>query len=144
MDVLTPEQRHRAMQAIKSRDTKIEVLFRKSLWHRGVRYRKNMKLCGCHPDIAITKYRIAIFCDGDFWHGKTFKRDGIKTNTAYWNEKISRNIERDLENTIELRDNGWSVLRFWESEIKKNLEACIAAVLAEIAKRRLREGERKI
>lgn len=133
MDVMTPEQRHRNMVAIKSKDTKIEVALRKALWHRGIRYRKNMKLYNCHPDIVITKYKIAVFCDGDFWHGNTLEKYKIKTNTQFWNEKIKRNIERDLDNTIELRDSGWIVLRFWESEIKNNLELCVGDIIEAIA-----------
>lgn len=132
MDVLTPEQRHKNMVAIKSKDTKIELLLRKALWHKGIRYRKNIKVLNCHPDIVITKYRIAIFCDGDFWHGKTFERYEVTTNAKFWYEKIKRNVERDLENTIELRDNGWTVLRFWETDIKKNLDMCVEAVLREV------------
>lgn len=132
MDNLTKAQRHKNMVAIKSKDTKIEVSLRKALWHKGVRYRKNIKLYNCHPDIVITKYRIAIFCDGDFWHGKTFERYDVHTNVEFWHEKIKRNIERDLENTIELRDNGWNVLRFWETDIRKKLDMCIELVLKEI------------
>ena len=111
MDKLTKEQRHKNMQAIRSRDTKIEILLRKALWHEGIRYRKNYKVCSCHPDIVITKYRIAVFCDGEFWHGKSLERYDVATNVKFWHEKIKRNVERDLENTIELRDNGWIVLR---------------------------------
>ena len=133
MDHLTKEQRHKNMVAIKSRDTKIEVSLRKALWHRGVRYRKNIKLFNCHPDIVITKYKIAVFCDGDFWHGKELNKRNIMHNTDYWNEKIKRNIERDLENTILLRDNGWIVLRFWESDIKYNLNMCVESVLLNIS-----------
>lgn len=132
MDNLTKTQRHKNMVAIKSKDTKIEVSLRKALWHNGVRYRKNIKLFSCHPDIVITKYKIAIFCDGDFWHGKTFERYDVNTNKKYWYEKIKRNVERDLENTIELRDNGWTVLRFWETDIKNNLDMCVQCVLHEI------------
>lgn len=129
MDCMTKEQRSRNMKAIKSHDTSIEVTLRKALWHRGIRYRKNYKICSCKPDIVLTKYKIAIFCDGDFWHGKTAGTHTIKTNIKYWNEKIKRNIERDLGNTIELRDNGWTVLRFWESDIKKNLDMCVKKIL---------------
>lgn len=128
MELETTSQRSNIMKAIKSKNTSIEVLFRKTLWHLGIRYRKNMKLCSCHPDIIITKYKIAIFCDGDFWHGRELKNRRIKHNEEYWTEKIRRNIERDLENTIQLRDNGWIVLRFWESDIKSNLDMCIDIV----------------
>ena len=128
MDKLTKEQRHKNMQAIRSKDTKIEILLRKALWHEGIRYRKNYKVCSCHPDIVITKYKIAVFCDGEFWHGKSMERYDVTTNVKYWHEKIKRNVERDLENTIELRDNGWIVLRFWETEIEKHLADCVAEV----------------
>ena len=129
MDCMTPEQRHKAMVSNRSKNTSIEVKLRKALWNVGVRYRKNYKLLNYNVDIAITKYKVAIFCDGDFWHGKTTEKYTIKTHANYWNEKIKRNIERDLENTIELRDNGWTVLRFWESDIKKNLNMCVETVL---------------
>ncbi len=129
MDCMTSEQRSKNMKAIKSQDTTIEVRLRKALWHQGIRYRKNFKVCSCKVDIVLTKYKIAIFCDGDFWHGKTTEKYTVKTHSNYWNEKIKRNIERDLENTIELRDNGWTVLRFWESDIKKNLDMCVETVL---------------
>lgn len=137
MDRLTKEQRHKNMVAIKSKDTKIELLLRKALWHKGIRYRKNMKVLNCHPDIVIIKYKIAVFCDGDFWHGKTFERYEVTTNAKFWHEKIQRNVERDLENTIELRDNGWTVLRFWETDIKKNLDMCVDAVLREVECKKL-------
>ena len=86
------------------------------------------KIRSLHPDIVITKYKIAVFCDGEFWHGKSMERYDVTTNVKYWHEKIKRNVERDLENTIELRDNGWIVLRFWETEIKKHLADCVAEV----------------
>lgn len=132
MDVMTKEQRHKNMQAIRSKDTKIEVMLRKALWHQGIRYRKNYKVLDCRPDIVLTKYKIAVFCDGEFWHGKTFGRYDVTTNAKYWHEKIRRNMERDLENTIELRDNGWIVLRFWETQIKKHLQECVEEVLKNI------------
>lgn len=134
MDRLTKTQRHKNMVAIKSKDTKIEVALRKALWHKGIRYRKNYKVLDCHPDIVLTKYRIAIFCDGEFWHGKSFERYDVATNVKFWHEKICRNVERDLENTIELRDNGWIVLRFWETDIKKHLDVCVEEVMRYINK----------
>ena len=132
MDNLTKLQRHKNMVAIKSRDTKIEVSLRKELWHRGIRYRKNMKLFNCHPDIVITKFKLAVFCDGDFWHRKVFERYDVDTNAVYWHEKIKRNVERDLANTIELRDHGWKVLSFWETDIKHDLEQCVQIILQAI------------
>lgn len=134
MDCMTTEQRSKNMRAIKSHDTKIEVIMRKALWNKGIRYRKNFKVCSCKPDIVLTKYKIAIFCDGDFWHGND--KYTVKHNAKFWNEKIKTNIERDLRNTIELRDNGWTVLRFWGTEIKKDLDNCITEILKAIETKR--------
>ena len=125
----TKEQISYNMQQVKNKDSKIEVLLRKELWSRGLRYRKNMNSIYGKPDIVFVGKKIAVFCDGDFWHGKTTEKYTVKTHATYWNEKIKRNIERDLENTIELRDNGWTVLRFWESDIKKNLDMCVETVM---------------
>lgn len=120
------------MASVKSKNTDIEVMLCKALWHKGVRYRKNFKILGCKPDIVITKHKIAVFCDGEFWHGRDLELCNAKTNTVFWTQKIRRNIERDLENTIMLRDNGWIVLRFWDTEIKKNLDRCVIEIMAEI------------
>ena len=128
MKLATTPQKSKNMKSVKSHDTKIEVTLRKALWHKGIRYRKNYRIYSCRPDIVITKHKIAVFCDGDFWHGKE-DPDIVKTHKKFWTEKIKRNIERDLENTIELRDNGWTVLRFWESEIEANLPGCVNIVL---------------
>ena len=101
MDVLTKEQRKKNMQHIRSKDTKIEIILRKALWKKGYRYRKNYnKICG-KPDIALTKYKIAIFCDGEFFHGKDWEVLKPKlekgNNGEFWISKISRNRERDDE-----------------------------------------------
>lgn len=133
MKLETTIKRSKIMKSIKGSDTGIEVRLRKALWHKGVRYRKNFKVFDCHPDIVITKYKIAVFCDGNFWHGKELQKRPIKHNSSYWNEKIRRNVERDLENTIELRDNGWIVLRFWEDDIQNNLPNCVDDVLRYIS-----------
>ena len=129
MDCMTSEQRSKNMKAIKSHDTKIEVRLRKALWHQGIRYRKNFKVCSCKADIVLTKYKIAIFCDGDFWHGKDCDEKVFHTNKKFWSEKIKRNMERDLEATIALRDAGWQVLRFWEKDIKKSIGECVKEVI---------------
>ena len=136
MKLETTITRSKIMKSIKGSDTGIEVRLRKALWHKGSRYRKNFKGFDCHPDIVITKYKIAVFCDGNFWHGKELQKRPIKHNSSYWNEKIRRNVERDLENTIELRDNGWIVLRFWEDDIQNNLPNCIDDVLRYISIRK--------
>ena len=104
MDDLTPEQRRKNMQAIKSKDTSIELSLRKALWSKGVRYRKNYKQLIGKPDIVLTKYHIAIFCDSDYWHGFDWenRNQKIKSNRDYWIPKIERNMERDKEVTSKL------------------------------------------
>ena len=130
MDDLTPEQRRKNMQHIRSKDTSIEIKLRKALWHEGIRYRKNYKALPGKPDIAITKYRIAIFCDSSFWHGRDFdKKKPVATNHQYWDAKIKRNMERDKEVNQQLRAAGWTVLRFWDIEINKNMDECINTVI---------------
>ena len=124
----------KAMQGNTKKDTSIEIILRRALFKRGVRYRKNVKSILGTPDIAIKKYRLLVFCDGDFWHGKDFHR--VKTHEYYWNEKIKRNRERDLEYTIRLRDDGWTVLRFWESDIRKDLDGCVQQILDVLEKRK--------
>lgn len=130
MDDLTPEQRRKNMQAIKSKDTSIELLLRKALWQEGIRYRKNYKKLPGKPDIAITKYKIAVFCDSDFWHGYDWenRNQRIKSNRDYWIPKIERNMRRDKEVTTQLQEAGWVVLRFWEWQIRKHLGECVDEV----------------
>lgn len=127
MDDLTPEQRKKNMRAIRSKDTTIELVLRKALWQRGIRYRKNYKGLLGKPDIVITKYRIAVFCDSDFWHGYDWenRKARIKSNQDYWIPKIERNMKRDREVTATLVEQGWIVLRFWEHTIRKELEECV-------------------
>jgi len=131
-DVLTPEQRKKCMQHIRSRDTKPELILRKALWHKGYRYRKNWRaLCGT-PDIVITKYRICIFCDSEFFHGKDWpeleKRIMRGSNSEYWYGKITRNMARDQEVNRELYGAGWVVLHFWGEDIKKHVDECVKVV----------------
>lgn len=135
MDDLTPEQRRKNMQAIKSKDTSIEIALRTALWHRGIRYRKNYKQLPGKPDIVITKHKIAIFCDSDYWHGYDWdnRHQRIKSNRDYWIPKIERNMARDKEITAQLQAMGWIVLRFWEWQIKKRLNACVDVVIKTIA-----------
>ena len=99
MDDLTPEQRRKNMQAIKSKDTSIEIALRKALWNQGIRYRKNYKALPGKPDIAITKYKIAVFCDSDYWHGYDWENRSqrIKSNRDYWIPKIERNMKRKIQ-----------------------------------------------
>lgn len=133
-DDLTPEQRHKNMQAIKCKDTAIELILRKALWEQGIRYRKNYKNLIGKPDIAITKYKITVFCDSDFWHGYDWENRNrkIKSNRDYWIPKIERNIQRDIEVTNALTQSGWKVFRFWEWQIRKHTEECVNQILQEI------------
>jgi DNA mismatch endonuclease (patch repair protein) len=130
MDVLTLEQRRLAMSRIKSKDTSIEVMLRRALWKKGVRYRKNYGKLPGSPDIAITKHKIAVFCDGEFFHGYDWdtRKAQLDTNKEYWTDKIQRNINRDRVVNDKLQAEGWIVIRFWGNEIKKNLSACVSDV----------------
>lgn len=131
-DVLTKEQRKRNMQSIRSKDTKIELILRKALWNSGIRYRKNYSKIPGKPDIVITKYKIAIFCDSEFFHGKDW--DQLKPrlqksdNGEFWVNKISKNRERDELVNKELAFMGWTVIRFWGNDIKKKTEECIRVI----------------
>lgn len=132
MDKLTKEQRHKNMQHIRSKDTTIELLLRKALWKKGYRYRKNYEKLPGKPDIAITKYKIAIFCDGEFFHGKDWEvlkpRLERGSNSEFWIKKISRNMERDDEVNKRLLFEGWTVIRFWGNDIIKNIDECVRVV----------------
>ncbi len=131
MDVLTKEQRHRNMKNIRSKSTKPEVMLRKALWSKGIRYRKNYKDVPGTPDIVLTRQKIAIFVDGDFWHARGHQDnpgEQVATNKEFWQKKLARNVERDKEVNDELTEAGWLVLRFWESDIKKDLSGCIRQI----------------
>lgn len=131
-DVLTKEQRHKNMQNIRAKDTEIEVILRRALWKKGYRYRKNYCKLPGKPDIVLTKYKIAIFCDGEFFHGKDWNMLKAKLeksyNSKFWIDKISRNIERDEETNKKLIYGGWTVIRFWGKEIKNHTDECVKVV----------------
>ena len=132
MDRLTREQRRKNMQHIRSKDTGIELALRKALWEKGYRYRKNYAALPGKPDIALTKYKVAVFCDSEFFHGKDWEvlRPRLEkgNNSEYWISKISRNRERDDEVNKQLLYQGWTVIRFWGSDIKKHTEDCVRVV----------------
>ena len=131
-DVLTKEQRRKNMQHIRAKDTKIEIVLRKALWKKGYRYRKNYKKLPGNPDIALTKYKIAIFCDGEFFHGKDWEVLKPKleksNNSEFWISKISRNRERDDEINKRLLFEGWTVIRFWGNDITRNTDECVKVI----------------
>ncbi len=142
MDVLTAEQRRKNMQRIRSRDTKPEITLRKALWKAGYRYRKNYKKLPGKPDIAITKYRIAVFVDSEFFHGKDWdlelrERTERGIHSEYWVNKISRNISRDQEVTAELNGLGWQVIRFWSKDVLKNCDECVRAISEMVFRRKI-------
>ena len=132
MDDLTKEQRKKKMSLIRSKDTQIEIMLRKALWKKGYRYRKNVNTIFGKPDIVLPKYKIAIFCDSEFFHGKDWDQLSARIikgdNSSYWYSKIQRNINRDMEVDRTLRGEGWKVIRFWGSDIKKNLAECVRTV----------------
>lgn len=126
----TNPKRSALMAKIKGRSTKPELILRKALWHFGFRYRLHVKTLTGKPDILILKYNIVIFVDGEFWHGYNWekKREKIQANRGFWIPKIERNMQRDVENVLKLTNLGFVVLRFWEHEIKKNLNECIEKI----------------
>lgn len=122
----TKEQISYNMKRVKSKDSEIELLLRKELWNRGLRYQKNVKTIFGKPDIVFKGKKIAVFCDSEFWHGFDWenRKDQIKSRRDFWIPKIERNIQRDIEVTEKLTETGWIVLRFWGKDIKKNCTKC--------------------
>lgn len=132
---------YRIMSAIKSTNTKPERILGSALWKEGLRYRKHFKIKG-KPDFVFTKAKLAVFCDGDFWHGNNWRIRGMKSleeelsgYKPFWRQKIERNIERDKKVNEHLTKDSWMVLRIWESEIKKDLNKCVQKVKKSYRKR---------
>lgn len=136
----TAEQIRYNMQRVKNKDSAIEVMLRKELWHRGLRYHKNSNKVYGHPDIVFLGKKIAVFCDSEFWHGYDWenRKKDIKSHQDFWIPKIERNIRRDNEVNAVLQESGWTVLRFWGKQIKSNTAEC--ADIIEEAVRRKRDG----
>ena len=126
------EKTRKSMQKIRSKDTSIEVILRKRLWHDGYRYRKNYKKLPGSPDIAITKLKIAVFCDSEFFHGKDWEKLKARLergkNPQYWINHIEKNMERDQRVDQALAFLDWTVIRFWGKDIKKDLENCVQVI----------------
>ncbi len=146
LDKHTKEQRRKNMQAVKNKNSKIELLLRKALWHKGVRYRINDKKVFGKPDISIKKYKIAVFCDSEFWHGKDWetKKLEIKSNQDFWYNKIEKNIERDKLVNKTLEKDGYFVLRFWGKEIHKNLNSCVEKIINVIQQQKTASNARRL
>lgn len=140
MEKRSPEQIHKNMRMVRSSGSKIERILGSELWRRGFRYRKNDRSVFGRPDFTFKKWKIAIFCDGEFWHGKDWenRKKDHKSNREFWIKKIERNIQRDSEVNMKLEIDGWSVLRFWGKEIKLDLETCINQIEIKINARNKR------
>lgn len=126
----TPEIRKR-MSKVRLKNGKAETILAKRLWHKGYRYRRNYKALPGSPDIALTKYRIAVFVDGEFWHGENWeeRKKKLKKNRAYWIEKIEENMARDKRVDVQLREMGWVTIHFWEKQVLKHTEECLKDVV---------------
>ena len=126
------ETRSRTMSHIRSKDTSIEKALRRALWEKGYRYRKNYKALPGSPDICLTKYKLAIFCDSEFFHGKDWEvlRPKVEkgNNGEYWVKKIENNMERDSETDKRLLFLGWTVIHFWGADILKKTQECVWAI----------------
>ncbi len=128
----TTADRSKLMGRIKSKNTQPELLLRKELWKHGYRYRINVKRLPGKPDIVLNKFKLAIFVDGEFWHGYQWdeKKEKLKSNRGFWIPKIERNMQRDNEVNEQLAKLGWFVIRFWEQKIVKELNMCVLIVEA--------------
>lgn len=126
----TTQEVTKRMKAMSHKKSKVESILAKALWKKGYRYRLNYKKLPGTPDIALTKYRIAIFVDGEFWHGKDFEKTKGKltNNKDYWIEKIEENIQRDIRNDNLLRQMDWIPLHFWSEEVQKYCDYCLAEI----------------
>lgn len=122
----TAEQISYNMKQVRNKDSKIEVILRKELWSRGIRYRKNVNRIYGKPDIAFIGMKIAVFCDSEFWHGYNWdeRKKDFKSHQEFWIPKIERNMQRDIEVNEKLESEGWLVLRFWGNDIKKKTAEC--------------------
>ncbi len=125
------------MSRIRSKDTSIEIKLRKALYKKGYRYRANSKYIFGHPDISFKKYKVVIFCDSEFWHGKNFdvNKSKLHSNLDYWIPKIERNIARDIEVNEHLKQEGYTVIRFWGEEINKDIDSCVKLIEEELRKK---------
>ncbi|MCP1660933.1 very short patch repair endonuclease [Neisseria perflava] len=137
-DRLTPEQRKKCMQANKSKGTKPELLLAKAMWQLGLRYRKNSNTVFGKPDFSFKKYKIAVFIDGEFWHGKDWeqRKNDLKSNREFWIAKIERNMRRDIEVTGQLEAEDWQVFRFWGKDITKNAQPAAQKIYRAINEKR--------
>lgn len=132
----SPRASRAAKGSSRKKDTKPEVALRKILWARGYRYRKDVATLAGRPDVVFAAAKVAVFCDGDFWHGRDWRKRRRKLerghNPEYWIAKIKRNMERDRANSLALQLAGWNVLRFWETDILRDPDAIADRIIAAI------------
>ncbi len=134
-DNLTPQQRSYMMSRVRSTDTTPELTVRKLTHARGLRFQKHCARLPGRPDLAFVASKVAVFVDGDYWHGWRFP--GWKDKLSpYWREKIGRNRRRDQSNFRKLRRDGWLVIRIWQHEIQKDSKACVDRIEAAVRSRR--------
>lgn len=126
----TTEATRKRMSKVHLKGGKAEVLLAKRLWHEGIHYFKNYKKLPGSPDIAITKYKIAIFVDGEFWHGYNWENQKLrlKRNREYWIKKIEENMQRDKKDDELLRKMNWTPVHFWEKTVLKNTDYCVELI----------------
>ena len=135
-DNLTPEQRTKCMSRVKNKDTDIEKIVRAELYKKGFRFRKHMKSHPGTPDIVFPKAKVAVFFDGDFWHGYRFPTWENRVSD-FWKEKIRKNRDRDRKNFQKLRNMGWKVIRLWKYEVKTDLAGSIGRITEAISEREI-------
>ena len=131
-DNMTVEQRSLTMSRIRKADTKPELVIRRLVFARGLRYRKYSASLPGKPDLTFARAKVAVFVDGDFWHGWRFNEWEHKLCSDYWKKKIRRNMERDVSNKALLEREGWTVIRIWEHEIEENADACVDRIEATV------------
>lgn len=136
-DNLTPEQRSYCMSRIKGKDTGLEMRVRSELHRRGFRFRKHVKELPGKPDVVFTKAKVAVFIDGDFWHGYRFPSWEHKVSD-FWKQKINKNRERDRKNHRELKEMGWTVIRLWQHDLERDFQECIERIIAAVNEARSR------
>lgn len=141
----TDNSTSKRMSKVKLKNGDAEALVAKALWHKGYRYRLNWSKLPGSPDIAILRYHIAIFIDGEFWHGYDWenKKQKLKRNREYWVEKIEENIARDKRVDQELRGMNWTPIHFWTKEVEKNLDGCVSTI-AELIFERMINSESEV
>lgn len=136
-DNLTPEQRSYCMSRIKGKDTGLEMRVRSELHRRGFRFRKHVKELPGKPDVVFTKAKVAVFIDGDFWHGYRFPSWEHKVSD-FWKQKINKNRERDIRNHRKLKEMGWTVIRLWQHDLERDFQECIERIRAAVNEARSR------